>query len=157
MSLCAITVSAAQVFIQGFVGDVITKSPLQDVTVTVGRGSVSTTTDEMGMFAVECHKGDTLLVEAAGYQKQHIVVKGTEPVMLKIELLPLNVDLDEVVVNAGKYSKKDNPAVELAKKRIARRDMGKLETLGYYSRGLWSQRFHRQARQQLAQPLPVLG
>lgn len=137
MSLCAITVSAAQVFIQGFVGDVITKSPLQGVTVTVGRGSVSTTTDEMGMFAVECHKGDTLLVEAAGYQEQHIVVKGTEPVMLKIELLPLNVDLDEVVVNAGKYSKKDNPAVELAKKLIARRDMGKLETLGYYSRTRW--------------------
>ena len=91
-------------------------------------------TDDSGLFVVETNVGDTIRIEANNYEHQLYIINGKEPTLLQFALMPLNVTLDEVVVRAGKYSKKDNPAVELAKQLIKRRDEGKLEVLDSYSR-----------------------
>ena len=77
-------------------------------------------TDDSGLFAVETNVGDTIRIEANNYEHQLYIINGKEPTLLQFALMPLNVTLDEVVVRAGKYSKKDNPAVELAKQLIKR-------------------------------------
>lgn len=126
---------AANKLIQGHVVNAIDNSTVKEATIIVNsRAQHITKADEFGLFALECKQGDTIIVEANGFESLQRVITGKEPTLLTFPLLPINVDLNEVVVKAGKYSKKDNPAVELAKKLIKRRDEGKLESLDYYQR-----------------------
>jgi hypothetical protein len=125
--------SATTRYIQGCVTNALNSSPIKDAKVTVNTLQVAAT-DDVGLFAVEAKAGDTIRIEVDSYEQKQLMVKGNEPVLIHFALMPLNVSLDEVVVRAGKYSKKDNPAVALAKQLIKRRDEGKLEKLDSYSR-----------------------
>lgn len=136
MLLCLFSqwAQAADKLIQGHVVNAIDKSTVKEATIHVNSRGHMTKTDDLGLFALECKQGDTINVEANGYESLQRVITGKEPALLSFALMPINVDLNEVVVKAGKYSKKDNPAVELAKKLIKRRDEGKLEDLDFYQR-----------------------
>lgn len=133
LCLSPLTSGAATHFIQGSVTDAIDRTYITDAIVRVNSKQV-TITDKIGFFALEALTGDTILIEALGYDQQQLVIKGNEPALIQFALMPLNVNLDEIIVRAGKYSKKNNPAVELAKELIKRRDEGKLERLDSYNR-----------------------
>ena len=133
MCLSSLVTGATSLYIQGNVANAVDHTPIANAHVTLN-SNIVTATDDMGLFALEAKRGDTIRIEAHGYEHLQLVIGGNEPVLIQFALMPLNVNLDEVVVSAGKYSKKDNPAVELAKKLIKRRDEGRLDCLDSYSR-----------------------
>ena len=133
LCLSSLVSGATTRYIQGCVTNALDKSPITNAHVTVNNKQV-TITDDAGLFAIEAKTGDTISVEANSYEQHLLIIKGNEQVLIQFALMPLNVNLDEVVVRKGKYSKKDNPAVALAKQLIKRRDVGKLEKIDSYSR-----------------------
>lgn len=135
MLLCLshLAIGATSLYVQGIVANAVDKTPIANAHVMLN-SNIITVTDEVGLFALEAKPGDTLRIEANSFEHLQLVVSGNEPVLMQFALMPLNVNLDEVVVRTGKYTKKDNPAVELAKKLIKRRDKGKLEKIDFYSR-----------------------
>ena len=112
MLLCLFSqwAQAADKLIQGHVVNAIDKSTVKEATIHVNSRGHMTKTDDLGLFALECKQGDTINVEANGYESLQRVITGKEPALLSFALMPINVDLNEVVVKAGKYSKKDNPS-----------------------------------------------
>jgi len=98
--------------------------------------SVGTTTDIDGYYSLRLDsKHGNLLAEYLGYASQPIVVDYTsESQEINIELNEDGVTLGEVEIKATrlKYSRKNNPAVELIKKVIAHKDENRMEGQDYY-------------------------
>lgn len=135
MLLCLshFAIGATSLYIQGNVANAVDKTPIANAHVMLNSNFI-TVTDEMGLFALDAKPGDTLRIEANSFEYLQQVVSGNEPVLMQFAMMPINVNLDEVVVRTRKYTKKDNPAVELAKELIKRRDEGKLDKLNSYGR-----------------------
>ena len=88
-----------------------------------------------GRFSIGRHNGWTLTVKAVGYKSQTVVVKENTPDFITVSLKPEAKRLDEVVVKSkrkSKYSRKDNPAVELMKRVVAAKQRTDLENHDYY-------------------------
>ena len=87
-----------------------------------------------GIFVIDRHNGWRLTVSAVGYDKYAINVDEDTPDELFIELKPTTEHLDEVVVKTKKkkYSRKDNPAVELMKRVIAAKKKTDLANYDFY-------------------------
>ena len=97
-------------------------------------GSIS---DNKGVFSFESPiVHDTLIVSCLGYTDAHIAITPKTKMPLKVLLTPADYDLPEVVVKPGreKYSKKNNPALELARKLIEQRDDNSPNNKEFYSR-----------------------
>ena len=77
--------------------------------------------DSRGRFSIERHNGWKLFFSAMGYKTESILVSEKTPNKLTVKLKPDTKQLQEVVVKAkrSKYSRKNNPAVELMKRVIA--------------------------------------
>lgn len=69
-----------------------------------------------------------------GYQSRNITITGKTPQALNIKLKPDTKTLAEVVVRQkrGRYSRKDNPAVELMKRVVAAKKKTDLANHAYY-------------------------
>ena len=116
---CCISVSAQN--IQGVVTDSLTNEPIPYLSVFYEGKGVGSITDNDGNYKVETRKGwNKLTFSAVGYVTK--VVR------------PDDIMLDEVVVKPKreKYSRKNNPAVELMKKVIAHKKNNKLSENDYY-------------------------
>lgn len=110
--------------IAGVVTDSITGEGLPYISLIFKGTAIGTVTDLDGFFSLSAP--DTLKimeVSSIGYDSKKIEVAKGKTTNLKIQLAPNDIILDEVVVKPKKekYSKKDNPAVELVKKVIALR------------------------------------
>lgn len=93
-------------------------------------------TDYKGEFFVNDSSGsDTLVVEVIGYEKQFIKLENPVTTGLVVRLRQENIELSGAVVKPKKekYIKKDNPAVELIRNVIARKDSNRVESSDYYS------------------------
>lgn len=93
------------------------------------------TSNEQGGFQVKSQTSVAVLrVTALGYQPKNIALRQNQAVLV-VELVPQSRELDEVVVRRTKekYSKRDNPAVALAKRLMALKDRGKPTDQPYYS------------------------
>jgi hypothetical protein len=89
-----------------------------------------------GRFTIERHNGWRLTVSSVGYIPQVINIGPSTPSYLVVRLKPEARKLDEVTVRSkrqGKYSRKDNPAVELMRKVIAAKKRTLLQNHDYYS------------------------
>lgn len=98
---------------------------------------IASTADSKGRFSIERHNGWQLSFTAVGYKKKVITVNEKTKDSLVIKLSPEVQRLKEVFVDAkqGKYSRKNNPAVELMKRVIAankRTDLTKNDFYEYY-------------------------
>ena len=88
-----------------------------------------------GRFSIERHDGWTLTVKAVGYKSQNISVKSTTPADLVVRMKPDAQKLEEVVVKSkrkSKYSRKNNPAVELMKRVVEAKKRTDLENHDFY-------------------------
>ncbi len=87
----------------------------------------------MGEYAIERHNGWQLTFSAVGYKSKTINVTSATPVKLDVKLKPDTKQLKEVVVKSkrGKYSRKDNPAVELMRRVIAAKKKTDLQNHDY--------------------------
>jgi len=88
-----------------------------------------------GTFSIPRHNGWTLTIKAVGFKNQTVDVNATTPDTLVIQMTSETKRLDEVVVKTkkkSKYSRKDNPAVELMRRVIAAKKRTDLENYDYF-------------------------
>jgi len=130
---CCISVSAQN--IQGVVTDSLTNKPIPYLSVFYEGKGVGGITDNDGHYSVETRKGwNKLTFSAVGYVTKVVnIIPGVTKTM-NVKMRADDIMLDEVVVKPKreKYSRKNNPAVEMMKKVIAHKKNNKLEENDYY-------------------------
>ncbi len=123
---------SAQIY--GIVTDKETGEPIPYVNIYYEADkSVGTVADLDGKYSISYHKGwDKLSFSSVGYATQTITVSSaTKELNVQMEG---NIVLDDIVIKPKrqKYSRKNNPAVELMKKVIAAKKKNDLEANDYY-------------------------
>ena len=130
---CCISVSAQN--IQGVVTDSLTNELIPYLSVFYEGKGVGSITDNDGNYKVETRKGwNKLTFSAVGYVTKVVNIIPGVTKNLNVRMRPDDIMLDEVVVKPKreKYSRKNNPAVELMKKVIAHKKNNKLSENDYY-------------------------
>ena len=94
---------------------------------------IAVSSDSQGKFSIEKHSGWVLTVSALSYKSQTISVNEKMD-FIEVKLKDDSHKLNEVVVKTkrGKYSRKDNPAVELMRRVIAAKKKTDLSNHDYY-------------------------
>lgn len=90
---------------------------------------------EAGSFRIARHEGMSLTVSAVGYKPRTVKINEKTPEVLRVSLIADSKRMQEVVVKAKrrhKYTRKNNPAVELMKRVIAAKKRTHLENHEYY-------------------------
>lgn len=137
-AVAGIFLSHAQSFTSasGIVKDSITGEPLPFVSVYFDGSTVGAMTDDNGTFTLQNNQGYTKLAAASlGYDTKFIDLKpGKKNDNLEVLLKPTAFEISEVVVKPKreKYTRKDNPAVELIKKVIAHKNDNRIEAKPEY-------------------------
>lgn len=120
----------------GIVKDSITGEPLPFVSVYFDGSTIGVMTDDNGTFTLQNNQGYTKLAAASlGYDTKFIDLKpGKKNDNLELLLKPTAFEISEVVVKPKreKYTRKDNPAVELIKKVIAHKNDNRIEAKPEY-------------------------
>lgn len=96
---------------------------------------IAATADANGALTIAREKGATLNVSAVGYKPRRVKITADTPDTINVKLITDTRKLDEVVISAKrrhKYSRKNNPAVELMKRVIAAKERSNLENHDYY-------------------------
>ena len=137
-AVAGIFLSHAQSFTSasGIVKDSITGEPLPLVSVYFDGSTIGAMTDDNGTFTLQNNQGYTKLAAASlGYDTKFIDLKpGKKNDNLEVLLKPTAFEISEVVVKPKreKYTRKDNPAVELIKKVIAHKNDNRIEAKPEY-------------------------
>lgn len=98
------------------------------------KGKVVVSGGSDGSFSMPRLNNEYLTVSAVGYKTLQILIGPNTPARMRITLKPDTKRLKEVTVRGkkGKYSRKNNPAVELMKRVIAAKKRNDLENHDYY-------------------------
>lgn len=119
------TLQAATTQVHGTVIDSLTHQPIPFVAIYLKGTTTGAMTDDKGSFALAAptNASQTLVATSLGYTLQEIPLHPHTSYPLHIALLPTTYQMDEVVIKPQKekYSRKNNPAVELAKVLIENR------------------------------------
>ena len=123
----------AQEKITGYVIDDQTGDSLGFVSVQYKGQKVATMCDHRGYFSIPKHLGWKLTFSAVGYKSRTVSI-GQNSHRLLVSLKPDTKTLGEVTVKSkrSRYSRKNNPAVELMKKVIAHKKQTDLSNRDYY-------------------------
>jgi hypothetical protein len=120
----------------GIVRDSVSGEPLSYVSVMFENSTIGAMTDDDGAFSLQNDKGLTrLVVSSLGYDNKVVNLKaGQKNDNLDILLSPTSFQIAEVEVRPTKerYSRKDNPAVELIKKVIEHKNDNRIEAKDEY-------------------------
>jgi len=120
----------------GIVKDSITGEALSYVSVIFENSTIGAMTDDFGKFSLQNTNGLTQLsVSSLGYDTKTITLKpGRRNDGLEILMSSSSYQISEVVVKGKRerYSRKDNPAVELIKKVIEHKDENRIESKDQY-------------------------
>ncbi len=95
---------------------------------------ISAASDLEGRLTITRHEGWTLSISSVGFKEQNIKINSKTPATLRVTLREDTRTLNEVVVTdrKGKYSRKNNPAVELMRRVIAAKKRTDLSNKDYY-------------------------
>ncbi len=121
--------------ITGMVRDSVTREGIPYATVTLAGTSEGTIANEQGGFVLNTRTNATRLrVTAMGFSPKELDIRPGQGSIVLIDLNATGVSLHEVVVKKGKekYSKKNNPAVEMVRRLRARRDDNDPRRQPYY-------------------------
>lgn len=121
--------------ITGIVVDAQTGDTIARPSVSYKGNHIAVSGDSTGYFSIERHNGWYLTVSALGYKPQRILIKESTPSRQVFKLKSDTRKLNEVVVKSkrkNKYSRKDNPAVELMKRVVAAKKKTDLENYDFY-------------------------
>lgn len=111
--------------ITGLVRDSLSREGIAYASISLMGTSEGTIANDKGGFNINTRASFTRLrISAMGYKTKEVEIKPGQGSVILVDLVSSGVELDEVVVRKGKekYSKKDNPAVEMIRKLRARRD-----------------------------------
>lgn len=125
LSTSAFTQDYTKTRIYGRITDSSTKEPLPYVSVRISRSTLGCSTDNKGFYSFFVPQlRDTLIVSSLGYKEKRIVLSSKTRLPININLQPENYQLSEVTIKPKKekYTRKNNPAVTLARTIIERRD-----------------------------------
>ena len=128
-------VQAAMAQITGEIIDDKTEQPIPYASAIYRGNKVAVASDEQGRFTIDRHQGWRLTISSVGYVPQVINITRQTPSHIVVRLKADTQQLSEVKVKSkrkSKYSRKDNPAVELMKKVIAAKKKTELKNHDYY-------------------------
>ena len=134
-ALLFVAVLQALAQMSGQVVDAVTGSPVAHATISYRGNKVVTTADSHGRFEIARHNGWRLTVSSVGYVPQVVVIGNSTPFHLVVRLKEDNRQLKEVTVSTqrkSKYSRKNNPAVDLMRKVIEQKKHTDLRQHDYY-------------------------
>lgn len=120
--------------IHGVVVDATTGEPIPYLNVYYDGKGVGTITDMDGKYSISYHPGWTKLTfSMVGYETQEIIVSAKTG-ELNVSMSGMDQVLDEVIIRPKKekYSRKNNPAVELIRKVIASKKRTDLAQKDFY-------------------------
>lgn len=121
--------------IQGTIRDSVTHQPIPFVTVQFENTNIGTFSDEEGEFRLSNRSYKTAVhIKFVGYQDYKVQIIAGRTTNKDILLKPEPRQLHEIVVRPKKekYSKKNNPAVDLIKEVIAKKDQNNITFQDYY-------------------------
>lgn len=120
--------------ITGAIVDAETGDSIPFASATYQGHHIAVSSNAFGVFSIPRHYGWTLTFSAVGYKSQSITVNNTTKADIVIKLKSDSKKLDEVVIKSkrSKYSRKDNPAVELMRRVIAAKKQTKLENKDFF-------------------------
>ena len=130
--LLSVTESFAQ--LKGVITDSLTNEPLMYISVYYEGKGVGSISNEKGEYNIETRQGwNEVTFSAIGYKTKVIKITPNQKV-LNVELASDDVQLSEVVIKPQKekYSRKNNPAVDLMRKVIEHKKKQDLEVNDYY-------------------------
>ena len=122
--------------IHGKIFDASTKKTIPYVSVRIKNSINGSSSDSKGNFSFHAPvEKDTLIISSLGYADEIIAITAKTSMPLRINLKPADYDLPEVIVKPKreKYSRKNNPAVDLARRIIERRDENSPLNKEFYS------------------------
>ncbi len=125
--------------IRGKVFDANTGEALPFVDVGLKGTNVGVSTDLDGKFNIETRfASDTVFASFIGYETQYFPITKfkTNKITFKLRDEGLQLETVEIREKKAKYSKKNNPALELAKKVIGNKYTNSLKGKDYYSDSL---------------------
>ena len=120
--------------IRGVVTDAETGEPIPMATAAYKGHNVAVVADIDGNYSIERHVGWNITFSAVGYKARLFNIGPKTKEQVNVKLKPDRQMLAEVTVKAkrGKYSRKDNPAVELMKRVVAAKKKTDLGVNDYY-------------------------
>lgn len=132
--LLMIVAGASAQKITGVVVDAHTGDSIPMAGVVYRTHHVMVAADHRGCFSIDRHNGWKLFFTAVGYKTQSINVSSKTKNHLVIKLKPDTKMLNEVVVKSkrSRYSRKNNPAVELMRRVIAAKKKTDLDNNDFY-------------------------
>ena len=118
----------------GIVTDAATGDTIYYPSVSYKGHHIAVSGTAKGEYSIVRKEGLVLTFSAVGYAPVQVVVKSSTPKILNIKLKSDTRQLAEVVVRQkrGKYSRKDNPAVELMRRVIAAKKRTRLENHDFF-------------------------
>lgn len=135
--LLGIKISHGQhTIIKGVVTDSISGEGLPYVSLIIKGTSMGTSTDLDGRFSLSISApGGLLEISYVGYQTKKVKITAGESHNLRIRLSQTSLSLGEVIVRPKKekYKRKGNPAVELVRQVIARKEQHSPYDHDYFS------------------------
>ena len=107
--------------IVGVVTDAETGDSIPMVSVVYKGHQVAAISSASGQYSIARHEGWNITFSAVGYKSRIIAVNNKTKARLNIKLQPDKQMLSEVTVKAkrNRYSRKNNPAVELMRRVVA--------------------------------------
>ncbi len=133
-TLCA---QAKRIRIYGNIKDAANEEVLPYVSVRIRKTTMGCSSDNEGNFSFYADAlRDTLIASCMGYKEKKIALSANTRLPINIKMEAENYELKQVTIRPKreKYSKKNNPAVILARTIIDRRDENSPERKPFYSR-----------------------
>lgn len=115
VSLCA--EASDKILIKGIVRDSVTTQGLPFASIYIDGSGKGVVADGRGIFEVTVDENCRFITAACqGYSRKKVPLVRSVLNIYDINLSPASVELNELVVKRGKYSKRNNPAVDFATK-----------------------------------------
>jgi len=132
---CGISFAQSSTVLQGVVKDSVTNEAISFVTIKFDDTSIGVFTDENGKFNIRNRaKKTNVTISFLGYKTYKLNIPAGRTTTKEILLQPEDLSLNEVIVRPKKekYSKKNNPAVDLINNVIAHKDSNNVLSKEYY-------------------------
>ena len=124
----------AQHPITGQIVDAQTGEPIPFASAQYKGHNIGVVSDIDGHYSISRHSGWTITFSSVGYVSQTVVVNSSVKGVYNVKLRADNTMLKEVTVKTkrGRYSRKNNPAVEMMKKVVTAKKRTDLSNRDYY-------------------------
>ena len=132
--LAAFSLTSAAQFITGTVVDEETGDGIPYASVVYKGHNIAVVSDDKGQYRIDRHNGWSITFSAVGYKSQVVEIDYDTRGRMDIRLSPDGAQIEEVTVKAkrNRYSRKNNPAVDLMRKVIEKKKETNLANHDYY-------------------------